>query len=75
MTRFFFKFKKTYFWHFWPISSIFGAKKVFSTKSSCYAQFHKGFSHTAKIKRNLMIQFQENTQTDARKQEWTDTIS
>ena len=67
MTKFFFKFKKPYFWPF------FG-KKSFSTKSSCYAQLLKGFWHNAKIQRNLMIQFQENTQTDARRQRWTDPI-
>ena len=68
MTKFFFKFKKPYFWRF------FG-KKSFSTKSSCYAQLLKGFWHHAKIQRNLMIQIQENTQTDVRRQGWTDPIS
>ena len=29
MTKLFFKFKKPYFWHFWPIFPILGAKKVF----------------------------------------------
>ena len=61
MTKFFFKLKKTYFWPF------FG-KKSFSTKSSCYAQLLKGFWHHAKIQRNLMMQFQENTQADVRRQ-------
>ena len=35
MTKFFFKFKKTCFW---PISPLFGAKKVFSKKLGCNAQ-------------------------------------
>ena len=41
-------------------------KNFFSKKSSCYAQLLKGFWHYAKIQRNLMIQFQENTQTGLR---------
>ena len=68
MTKFFFKFKKPYFWPF----PLFLGQKKFSMKSSCYAQLLKGFWHHAKIQRNLMIQFQENTQTDARRQRWTD---
>ena len=72
MAKFFFKFKKTYFW---PISPIFGAKIFFSMKSSYYAQLLKGFWHLAKIQQNLMIQFQENTQTDLRRQGWTNTFS
>ena len=30
MTKFFFSFKNLIFGHFWPISPIFGAKKVFA---------------------------------------------
>ena len=69
MTKFFFKFKKLS--HF----PNFGAKKSFSMKLSCYAKLLKGFWHHAKIQRNLMIQFQENTQTDVWRQRWTDPIS
>ena len=35
----------------------------------------KGFWHHDKIQRNPMILFQENTQTDVRRQTWTDPIS
>ena len=44
-------------------------------KSSWYAQFLKDSWHHAKIQRNLMIQSQENTQMDVRRQGWTDPIS
>ena len=54
---------------------IFWGKKSFSTKSSRYAQLLKGFWHHAKIQRNLMIQFQENTQKNVRRQGLTDPIS
>ena len=33
-------------------------------KSSCFAWFLRAFWHHAKIQRNLMIQFQENTHTN-----------
>ena len=72
MTKFFFKFKKLYFW---PISPNFWGKKSFSTKSNCYAQPLKDFWHHAKIQRNLMIQLQENNQTDVWRQRWPDLIS
>ena len=71
MTKFFFKFKNPIFGPF----PQFLVQKSFSTKSSCYAQLLKSFYHHTKIQRNLMIQFQENTQTDVRRQEWTDPIS
>ena len=61
MTRLFFKLKKTLFLAHFP---NFWGKKSFSKKSDCHAQLHKGFWHHAKFKRNLMIQFQENTQID-----------
>ena len=35
-------------------------------------QLLKGFWRHDKIQRNPMIQFQENTQTDVRRQTWTD---
>ena len=71
MTKFFFKFKNPIFG---PFPQIFG-KNFFSTKSSCYVQLLKGFWHHTKNQRNLMIQFQENTQTDVSRQGWTDPIS
>ena len=75
MTKFFFKSKKSYFGPFLAHFLNFGGKKSFSTKSSCYAQLLKGFWHHVKIQRNLMIQFQENTQIDVRRQGWADPIS
>ena len=75
MTKFFFKFKKPYFWSFLAHFPNFWGKKCFSMKSSFYAQLYKGFWHHAKIQRNLMIQFQENTQTDVWRLRWTDPIS
>ena len=74
MTKFFFKLKKSYFWPFLVHFPNIWGKKSFSTKSSCYAQLLKDFWQHAKIQRNLMIQFQENTQTDVRRHGWTDPI-
>ena len=71
MTKFFFKFKKTYFW---PISTIFGAKMFFK-KNQVVMQLHNGFQHLGKIQRNLKIKFQENRQADVRREGWTDPIS
>ena len=70
MTNFFFflKLQKTLFLAHFP---NFWGKISFSTKSGCHAQLHKCFWHHAKIQRNLMTHFQENTQRDAR----TDPIS
>ena len=62
MTKFFFKLKKPYYWSILACFPNSGGKKSFSMKSSCYAQLLKGFWHLAKFQRNLMIQFQENTQ-------------
>ena len=75
MTKFFCKLKKNYFWSFVAHFPNFWHKKCFSMKSSWYAQFLKDSWHHAKIKRNLMIQSQENTQMDVRRQGWTDPIS
>ena len=75
MTKHFFKFKKPEFWLLLVHFPNFGGKKGFSMKSSCYAQLLKGFWYHTKILRNLIIQFQENTQTDVRRQRWTDPIS
>ena len=75
MTKFFFRFKNPYFWSFLAHFSNFGGKKGFSMKSICYAQLLQGFWHHAKTQKNLMIQFQENTQTDVKRPEWTDPIS
>ena len=67
MINFFKKFKKPYFCPFLAHFHNFLGKKNFSTKLS-YPQLLKGFWHYAKNQRNLMIQFQENTQTDVRRQ-------
>ena len=63
MTKLFFKFKKPYFWSFLIHFPNFWSKQSCSKKSSCHAQLLKVFWNHAKIQRNLMIQFQENTQT------------
>ena len=70
--KFFIKFKKPYFGPFLAHFLNFWSKKSFSTKLSCYAQLLMGFWYRAKIQRNLMMQFQENNQTDVRRQRWTD---
>ena len=77
MTIFFFKFKKLYLEYiFNPFPNIFGAKKVFFQKLwLCHAQLHKSFLHHAKIQRNVMTQFQENTWTDDRTEARTESIS
>ena len=72
MTKFFFKFKKPIFG---PFSQFWGQKRFFKKKLGCHAQLDKGFQHPGKIQRNLMITFQENTQTDVRREGWTDHIS
>ena len=72
MTKFFFKFKKTFFW---PISPIFGAKKVFPKNQAVMHNFMRVSSSMAKFQRNLMMEFQENTLTDVRREGWTDPIS
>ena len=54
----------------------FWCKKSFPEKTwLCHAQLDKGFKYHAKIQKNLMIQFQENTQTENRTGGWTDPIS
>ena len=73
MTKFFFKFKKLLA-HFWCIFPTW-SKKSFSKKSDHHVQLHKAFYYHAQIQRHLMIQFQENIQTDSRTEEWTDPIS
>ena len=60
--------------YFWHISPILGAK-IFSKKLGCHAQPHKGFRNHAKNQINLMIHFQEDTQTDDKREGWTDPIS
>ena len=73
MTKFFFKFKKPVFG---PFPQFLGQKKFFKKRSGCHAQLHEGFQHPGKIQRNLIIKFQENTQTDRfRREEQTDPIS
>ena len=61
MTKFFKKFKKRQFWTFLAHFPNFLGKIFFSMKSSCYVQLLIVFWHHAKIQRNLIIQFQENT--------------
>ena len=73
--QFFKKIQKALFLSIFGPFPQFWGKKSFSTKPSCYPQLLKGFWHYAKIQRNLMIQFQENTQADVRRQGWTDSIS
>ena len=75
MTKFFFKLKASISRPFLAHFPIFWGKKCFPIKPSCYAQLLKDFWHHAKIQRNLMIQFQEKTQTDTRRLRWTDPIS
>ena len=76
MTNFFIKFKKTLFFDlFFVHFPNLGGKIFFSKKMGCHTQLHKGFYHHAKIQRNLMIQFQENTYTDVIPEGWTDPIS
>ena len=71
ITKFLSTFKKTLFLaYFWLISPIFFFFLVFFQKLwLCNAQLHKGFQNHAKIHRNLMIQSQENTQSDGSKDE------
>ena len=71
MTKFFFKFKKPIFD---PFPQFLG-KTSFSKKWSSHAQIHNGYQNPGKIQGNLMIQFQENSQEDVKKQGWTDPIS
>ena len=62
--QFFFKFEKPYFW---PISSIFGAKKVFPKNWAVMQNFLRVSSTMLKkIQRNLMIQ-SKKTPADDRK--------
>ena len=61
MPQFSNKFKNTAF------DSFLGQKKISWKIRLCHAQLHMGFQHHAKIKKKLMIQFKENTQTDGRK--------
>ena len=49
------------FGHIFP---IFGPKKSFLKKYGCHAQLHVDFLHCCIILKNLMIQFQENVQTE-----------
>ena len=67
MTKFFFQFKEPYFW---PIFDTFpqflGQKKFFQKIWLRHAQLDKGCQHHIKMQRNLMIQFQKNTQADSR---------
>ena len=76
MTKFLLKFKKPYSWPiFGSIPQLLEQKKVFSKNCSCYTQLHEGSKCHVKIQRNLMIQSQENSQTDVRMEGQTDPIS
>ena len=74
MTKFFFKFKKPYSWpfldRFWPFLPQFLGQTKFSHEIELLCTWHN-----AKIQRNLMIQFQEKTHADVRRQGSTDPIS
>ena len=70
MTKFFCKFKKPFFC---PLPQFRG--QTFFEKLGCHAQLHIGFQHHAKILRHLIIQFQENSQTNGWREGWTDPIS
>ena len=63
MTKFIFKLKKPLFLAHSP--NLCGKKKKFPKKSGSATQLDKAFYYHAKIQRNLMIQFQEKTQTDS----------
>ena len=70
MTKFLFKFKKP---NFWPIFPIFGSKKVFPSNRVITTSYR--FLTPSKTQRNLMTQFEQNNQTDIKRQGWTDPIS
>ena len=72
MTKFFFKFKKPIFG---PSPQFLGQQKFFKKNQVVKHNFIRFSSTLGKIQRNLMIKFQENTQTDIRREGWTDTIS
>ena len=64
MTKFFFEFKKTHFPNFW-------SKKIFFQKNRAVMQNFIRVSGTMTKFREI----RENTQTDVRREEWTDPIS
>ena len=68
ITQIFYKFKKPCFW---PIFPIFRAKNVFQEKTN--SVLHNLIRD--KIQKNLMIHFQENTQTGGRTERWANPIS
>ena len=67
MNKFFFKFKKLYFLAIFDSFPQFLRQKKFFHKIQLFRVQLKGFWRHAKIQRNLMIQFQENTQTGVRR--------
>ena len=71
MTKFFFKIKKILLLDHFP--SFFVAKKL--SQNIQHPKLDKGFYYHAEIKRNLMIQFQENTSSDSRMEGQIDPIS
>ena len=67
MATFFHKFKKPCFEPiFGPFSEILRQKNFFPKIQFCHTQLHLGFQHHAKIQKKLMIQLQENAQTEGR---------
>ena len=72
MFKFLFKLKKPLFLtHFHNL----GVKSVFQKNMAVIKKLQMNFQHHAKIQRNLMIQFRENTWTDGRTEGQTDLIS
>ena len=64
--------QKTLFLAIFDPFSQFLEQNKFSRVSGCDAQLHMGFQHHAKIQKKLIIQFQENAQTDRRTDGGTD---
>ena len=55
--------------------NFWSKKRFFQKFQICHAQLHKSVYYHAKIQGNLLIQFQENIQTDCRTEGRTDPIS
>ena len=68
MANFFNIFKKPCFW------PILGAKKFFLENPAVVHNFMWVPNIMPKFRKKLMIQFQENTWTDGRTEEWPDPI-
>ena len=73
MTKFFNKFKKPCFWPIFGPFPYFDSKKKFSGKSSSVTHNFIWVSSTMpKFRKKLMMQFQENAQTDGRTERRTE---